>query len=150
MPYVSFGPYDRHKKIVLIWVCLLFSLFLFAVLVILFYVIPVYDCEACSLFNCVPLTRNFCATQNINFKRQEPVVWPKWGTVGRNRMCICSDHGSLRSHSNSDKAGTSENHIYSHNLTELEMECVQKHFACTVQALYGSHTPMDMDHKLKI
>jgi predicted PurR-regulated permease PerM len=74
MPYVSFGPYDRHKKIVLIWVCLLVSLFLFAVLVILFYVIPVYDCEACSLFNCIPLTRDFCASQNINFKREEAVV----------------------------------------------------------------------------
>ncbi|XP_033606126.1 inactive rhomboid protein 1 isoform X3 [Cryptotermes secundus] len=74
MPYVSFGPYDRHKKIVLIWVCLLFSFFLFAILVVLFYVIPVYDCEVCNIFNCIPLTRDFCASQNINFKREEPVV----------------------------------------------------------------------------
>lgn len=85
MPYVSFGPYDRHKKICLIWVCLLSSLVLFAALVILFYVIPVYDCEVCNIFNCLPLTRDFCASQNINFKREEPIVWRKWvrlaGTV---------------------------------------------------------------------
>lgn len=74
MPYISFGPYDRHKKIALIWVCLLSSLFLFIALVILFYVIPVYDCEVCNFLNCVPFTPDFCASQNINFKRQEPVV----------------------------------------------------------------------------
>ncbi|KDR07543.1 inactive rhomboid protein 1 isoform X2 [Zootermopsis nevadensis] len=74
MPYVSFGHYDRHKKIALIWVCLLSSFFLFVALVILFYVIPVYDCEVCNIFNCLPLTRDFCASQNINFKREEPVV----------------------------------------------------------------------------
>ena len=85
MPYISFGPYDRQKKVALIWVCLLSSLFLFTALVILFYVIPVYDCEVCSFLNCLPLTQDFCASQNINFKRQEPVVWRKWvrlvGTV---------------------------------------------------------------------
>lgn len=74
MPYISFGPYDRQKKIALIWVCLLSSLFLFTALVILFYVIPVYDCEVCNFLNCLPLTPHFCASQNINFKRQEPVV----------------------------------------------------------------------------
>ncbi|GLG98309.1 Inactive rhomboid protein 1 [Gryllus bimaculatus] len=74
MPFVSFGEYDRHKKIALIWVCCLSSLFLFAALVILFYVIPVYDCEICTYFNCLPLTRDFCASQNINFKREDPVV----------------------------------------------------------------------------
>lgn len=74
MPFVSFGPYDREKKIALIWVCLLSAIFLFCCLIILFYVIPIYDCEICTYFNCVPLTRNFCASQNINFKREEPVV----------------------------------------------------------------------------
>ncbi|XP_022903463.2 inactive rhomboid protein 1 isoform X1 [Onthophagus taurus] len=74
LPFVSFGPYDRQKKIVLIWVCLLSAGFLFICLVLLFYIIPVYDCKACSYFNCLPLTEDFCATQNINFKRQEPIV----------------------------------------------------------------------------
>ncbi|CAG9767179.1 unnamed protein product [Ceutorhynchus assimilis] len=74
LPFVSFGHYDRNKKVFLIWVCLLTSLILFVVLVLLFYIIPVYDCEICSYFNCLPLTRDFCASQNINFKREEPIV----------------------------------------------------------------------------
>lgn len=74
LPFVSFGPYDRQKKIILIWVCLLSAAFLFICLVLLFYIIPVYDCKVCSYFNCLPLTQEFCASQNINFKREEPVV----------------------------------------------------------------------------
>ncbi|XP_019880936.2 uncharacterized protein LOC109608827 isoform X3 [Aethina tumida] len=74
MPFVTFGSYDRQKKIVLIWVCLLSAGILFIVLVLLFYIIPVYDCKLCSYFNCIPFTRDFCASQNINFKREEPVV----------------------------------------------------------------------------
>lgn len=75
LPFVSFGPYDRQRKIALIWVCLLSSTFLFAALIALFYVIPVYDCEICNYFNCLPLTRDFCAEQNINLKRDDGLVW---------------------------------------------------------------------------
>lgn len=74
LPFISFGSYDRQKKIILIWVCLLSAAFLFIFLVILFYVTPVYNCKICSYFNCLPLTRDFCASQNINFKREEPIV----------------------------------------------------------------------------
>ncbi|XP_034247424.1 inactive rhomboid protein 1 isoform X2 [Thrips palmi] len=74
LPYVSFGTYDRQRKIALIWVCLLSCLFLFAALFALFYVIPVYDCEICTYFNCLPLTRDFCAEQNINLKRDDGLV----------------------------------------------------------------------------
>ncbi|KAK7574159.1 hypothetical protein V9T40_011350 [Parthenolecanium corni] len=74
LPFVSFGPYDRHRKIFFIWVCLLSSLCFFVLLVLLFYLIPFYDCEVCHYLNCIPLTRDFCATQNINFKREEYVV----------------------------------------------------------------------------
>lgn len=77
LPFISFGHYDRHKKIFLIWVCLAAAWILFICLVILFYIIPVYDCKVCSYFNCLPITRDFCASQNINFKREEPVVWRK-------------------------------------------------------------------------
>ncbi|KAJ8916104.1 hypothetical protein NQ315_004471, partial [Exocentrus adspersus] len=74
LPFISFGKYDRHKKVFLIWVCLAAAWILFICLVLLFYIIPVYDCKICSYFNCLPLTRDFCATQNINFKREEPIV----------------------------------------------------------------------------
>lgn len=75
LPFISFGHYDRHKKIFLIWVCLAAAWILFICLVLLFYIIPVYDCKICSYFNCLPITRDFCASQNINFKREEPAVW---------------------------------------------------------------------------
>lgn len=55
-------------------VCLLSSVFLLLTLLLFFYVIPLYDCQVCSYFNCLPLTKDFCATQNINFKREETVV----------------------------------------------------------------------------
>lgn len=74
LPFVSFGPYDRQKKITLLWVCLLSASILFTMLVVLFYIIPVYDCEICTYFTCIPFTRDFCASQNIDFKREEPVV----------------------------------------------------------------------------
>lgn len=67
-PNNSIHQFDRDKKIILIWICLLSSIFLLILLIILFYIIPIYDCELCTLFNCIPLTNNFCASQNINFK----------------------------------------------------------------------------------
>lgn len=78
LPFITFGPYDRQKKIVLVWLCLVSAGILFVALLVLFFTIPVYDCEVCSYFNCVPLTREFCASQNINFKRDEYIVWQKF------------------------------------------------------------------------
>ena len=77
LPFVSLGKYDRQKKIFMIWVCLITTVFLFLLLVLFFYVIPVYDCEFCGYFNCLPLTRDFCSAQNINFKRTDSPVWHK-------------------------------------------------------------------------
>lgn len=73
MPFISFGQYDRRRKIFVIWVCMVLMVLLFTVLLILFYSVPMYECEICKLFNCIPLTRDFCASQNINFKKEEPV-----------------------------------------------------------------------------
>ncbi|XP_046659942.1 inactive rhomboid protein 1 isoform X3 [Homalodisca vitripennis] len=74
LPFVSFGEYDRQKKICLIWFCLITSGILFLTLLLSFYIFPIYDCQSCSYFNCLPLTEDFCATQNINFKREEAEV----------------------------------------------------------------------------
>nr|XP_012144494.1 PREDICTED: inactive rhomboid protein 1 isoform X3 [Megachile rotundata] len=73
MPFISFGHYDRRRKIWLIWICMILIVVLFTLLLTLFYNVPVYECEVCKLFNCIPFTRDFCASQNINFKREEPV-----------------------------------------------------------------------------
>lgn len=74
LPFLSLGEYERQKKIFIIWVCLITCAFLFLLLVLFFYVIPVYDCEFCGYFNCIPLTRDFCSAQNINFKRSDSPV----------------------------------------------------------------------------
>lgn len=78
LPFVSFGPYDRAKKVTLIWICLLSAGIIFGVLVVLFYIVPVYECQICNYFNCVPLTKDFCAEQNINFIKSQSsgIVWP--------------------------------------------------------------------------
>ncbi|XP_048509287.1 inactive rhomboid protein 1 isoform X2 [Athalia rosae] len=73
MPFISFGRYDRRRKILLIWICLILIVGLFAMLLALFYNVPAYECEICKLFTCIPFTKDFCASQNINFKREEPV-----------------------------------------------------------------------------
>ncbi|XP_014215030.1 inactive rhomboid protein 1 [Copidosoma floridanum] len=74
MPFITFGSYDRRRKIILIWACFGLIVGLFAMLLVLFYSVPMYECELCKLFNCVPLTRDFCASQNINFRKREPVI----------------------------------------------------------------------------
>lgn len=71
LPFVSFGTYDRTTKIILIWVCLIVVTALFVGLIVLFYVHPIYECSFCKYFNCIPLTRDFCENQDINFTRQE-------------------------------------------------------------------------------
>ncbi|XP_078034228.1 rhomboid-5 [Augochlora pura] len=73
MPFISFGHYDRRRKIWLIWICMILIVVLFTLLLTLFYNVPVYECEVCKLFNCIPFTRDFCASQNINFKQEESV-----------------------------------------------------------------------------
>ncbi|XP_044006424.1 inactive rhomboid protein 1 isoform X3 [Aphidius gifuensis] len=74
MPFITFGPYDRRRKILLIWICLVLIFSLFGILLVLFYSMPGYECEVCKLVNCIPFTRDFCASQNINFKREETTV----------------------------------------------------------------------------
>ncbi|XP_037093859.1 inactive rhomboid protein 2-like [Pollicipes pollicipes] len=70
LPYVSFGPYDRARKKVLIAVCVTTVTLLVLFLLVLFYVTPFYECPVCEYLNCLPLTRDFCAEQNINFDRR--------------------------------------------------------------------------------
>ena len=41
-------------------------------LLLLFYVTPIHDCEVCKYFNCIPITKDFCADQNIDLRRVEP------------------------------------------------------------------------------
>ena len=33
--------------------------------ILLFYVAGIYECDACSYFNCIPLTDTFCRTSQV-------------------------------------------------------------------------------------
>ncbi|XP_045595914.1 inactive rhomboid protein 1 isoform X1 [Procambarus clarkii] len=74
LPFVSFGPYDKRRKVLLIWVCLVAVVVMLTALIILFYVTPIYECKICEYLNCIPLTRDFCAEQNINFNKKLDII----------------------------------------------------------------------------
>lgn len=71
-PYVTFGLFEKKRKVILIWICFASVIFLFIGLLLLFYVTPIHDCEVCKYFNCIPITKDFCADQNINLEAE---VW---------------------------------------------------------------------------
>ena len=68
MPFVTFGIYERRRKLILLWICLLSCIFIFVGLILLFYVTPIHDCEICKYFNCIPITKDFCSEQNIDLR----------------------------------------------------------------------------------
>ena len=43
----------------------------FVILVLLFYVTPISDCEACSYFNCIPFTADFCESMTVSISRSD-------------------------------------------------------------------------------
>ena len=69
LPYVTFGKFDRTRKIVGIILCLLTAVGLLALLVVLFYVIGVYSCPNCQYFNCIPFTPKFCDSMEVKIGR---------------------------------------------------------------------------------
>lgn len=76
MPYISFDRtvQSRTKRAVMIVVCLATALLVFCVLFVVFYYTPIYDCSWCKYLTCIPFTKDFCADQNINFKKDEPII----------------------------------------------------------------------------
>ena len=87
LPYVSFGKFDRRRKLVGIVICLFTAMGLFALLVLLFYVIPVYNCPNCHYFNCIPFTEKFCNSMEVSIKRTE-LYWIKMALVYMNVYCL--------------------------------------------------------------
>lgn len=65
LPGIAFGESTRTCKVWTIIIALLTTIGLFAALVVLFYIHPVYDCEGCGYLNCIPITENFCDNQKI-------------------------------------------------------------------------------------
>lgn len=74
LPFITVGVYDRRRKLVLIGVTLTLAAVLLTTLVLLLYVWPIQDSgviQTLGYLNCVPITRDFCAEQNIHFSKRE-------------------------------------------------------------------------------
>jgi membrane associated rhomboid family serine protease len=75
MPYISFQrSRQRTQRLILMSGSLLAALLVYAALFAVFYAVPARECEWCKYLTCIPFTQDFCADQNINFKKDEPIV----------------------------------------------------------------------------
>lgn len=61
LPYITFGKWDRRRKMIQIVVCIGLIIAIFTVLCIVFFVDQESTCDKCHYINCIPLTDNFCA-----------------------------------------------------------------------------------------
>ena len=50
----------------LVWICLISVIVFFVSLLLFFYITPIHDCEICKYFNCIPITKDFCADQDVD------------------------------------------------------------------------------------
>ena len=69
LPYITFGKFDKTRKCVMILFGLGGATILFVMLVILFYVSPIYNCPGCQYFNCIPFTDDFCKNMEVEINR---------------------------------------------------------------------------------
>jgi membrane associated rhomboid family serine protease len=76
MPSIAFSPSpsSSSRRTVLAVLCLAAAALIFLVLVLVFYYTPIYDCAWCKYLTCIPFTKDFCASQNINFKKDAPII----------------------------------------------------------------------------
>ena len=71
LPYLTFGKFDRRSKLIGIIACLVITCGFFAMLVVLFYVSPIYSCPGCEYFNCIPFTATFCKSTELIIEKTE-------------------------------------------------------------------------------
>lgn len=64
LPYITFGNVDAWRKRILLIICIPLLIVMFAVGLIVFYLVPDTDfCEGCHYFNCIPFTSSFCQNE---------------------------------------------------------------------------------------
>ncbi|XP_063895141.1 inactive rhomboid protein 1-like isoform X2 [Helicoverpa armigera] len=73
LPFITFGPYERRRKIALVWVCLVSAGGMLCALVALFYAAPAYECAACAYFTCLPFAPDMCASQDVRVRQLDGV-----------------------------------------------------------------------------
>ncbi|XP_064641553.1 inactive rhomboid protein 1-like [Lineus longissimus] len=71
LPYITFGKRDKRRRIITLVVCSISVVALFVMLILLFYVTPIYQCPYCKYFNCVPITPKFCDSMDVDIRRSE-------------------------------------------------------------------------------
>ena len=84
LPFITVGAYERRRKLALIGAALVLTLALLTTLLLLLYVWPIQDSaviQTLGYLNCIPLTRDFCAEQNIHFNKREAIV--TWSALSR-------------------------------------------------------------------
>lgn len=69
MPHVDFSLKDGRTKKIMVFVSLFASFAIFVVLLLLFYVIPIYKCPYCQYFSCIPVTEGFCDSMEVKIRR---------------------------------------------------------------------------------
>lgn len=61
LPYITFGKWDRRRKIIQIVVSLGLTVAIFVSLCIVFFVDQETTCSGCHYLNCIPFTDDFCS-----------------------------------------------------------------------------------------
>ena len=76
MPYIAFDRsiHSTTRRSIIIGLCLASVVIILTVLLLVFYYTPIYNCSWCKYLTCIPFTKDFCADQNINFKKDPPIL----------------------------------------------------------------------------
>jgi len=76
MPYIAFDRslHSTTRRSLIIGLCLAGFVIIMTVLLVVFYYTPIYNCSWCRYLTCIPFTKDFCADQNINFKKDPPIL----------------------------------------------------------------------------
>ena len=76
MPYIAFdrSKHSTTRRSIIIGLCLAGVVIILTVLFLVFYYTPIYNCSWCKYLTCIPFTKDFCADQNINFKKDPPLL----------------------------------------------------------------------------
>lgn len=61
LPYITFGKWDRRRKMIQIGVSISVTIAIFIVLCIVFFVDQDSNCAGCHYINCIPFSEDFCS-----------------------------------------------------------------------------------------
>ena len=73
LPYITFGEWDKRRKIIQLLVAFAILIIFFVVAFVIFLGPQTATCKGCEYLNCVPFTVDFCEPYNLGHKLQ-----PRW------------------------------------------------------------------------